>query len=262
MVKFVWLAVALMLVSLGNIGAQSTRTPPGRSKPATVLPAEYEIEAVVLKGQGVFIMHINPTADYQGTSQDAFVAFLGDHFGTKRPAGSVKRGEPKIVIKFGDDDDISTLKQAVETVRVSNRTVIELAPLVGSLRLIVSKPIADEGVRPNPLMLVATLDDKGNISLNRDDMGKLSDLSRLTAFLRNVYRDREKNGVFRENTNEIEKTVFIQMPPNGTGGDLVKIAKAIADAGSDRIGLQTEDLVERMEMLPDAPMAPKKKPGR
>ena len=64
----------------------------------------------------------------------------------------------------------------------------------------------------------------------------------LTNRLKGIFKDREANGVFRENSNEIEKTVFIKAPKTVKYGDVVRVIDAAKVAGADPIGLQIDDL--------------------
>lgn len=98
-------------------------------------------------------------------------------------------------------------------------------------------------VKPNPLTLVVAINGatKG-ISLNNNAAGDVSDASALTAQLQDIFKTREANGVFREGTNEIEKTIFIKSPTSVRYGDVVKVIDAAKTAGASPIGLQIDDL--------------------
>jgi biopolymer transport protein ExbD len=98
-------------------------------------------------------------------------------------------------------------------------------------------------VKPNPLTLVVAINGatKG-VSLNNESAGDVSDASVLTAKLADIFKTREANGVFREGTNEIEKTIFIKSPTSVRYGDVVKVIDAAKLAGATPIGLQIDDL--------------------
>lgn len=99
--------------------------------------------------------------------------------------------------------------------------------------------------KPNPLTLVVTVD-KSNmgVALNNEAAGDTSDTSLLTTKLQEIFKQRENNLVFREGTNEVEKTVFIKSPRSIKYGDVVRVIDAVKLAGSDRVGLQVDDLPE------------------
>lgn len=100
-------------------------------------------------------------------------------------------------------------------------------------------------VKPNPLTLVVSINkDTKAISLNNETAGDVSDASALTAKLTDIFKTRETNGVFRENSNEIEKTIFIKSPTSVRYGDVVKVIDAAKLAGASPIGLQIDDLTE------------------
>ena len=67
---------------------------------------------------------------------------------------------------------------------------------------------------------------------------------RSTTSLSKIFKDRENNGVFREGTNEVEKTIFIKSPKSVRYGDVVKVIDAAKTAGAQPIGLQIDDLSE------------------
>lgn len=102
-----------------------------------------------------------------------------------------------------------------------------------------------QNVKPNPLTLVVAINrDTKAITLNNEGFGDVSDTERLTNKLREVFKERETGGVFREGTNEVEKTLFIKSPKAIRYGDVVKVIDAVKIAGAEPIGLQIDDLTE------------------
>ena len=98
-------------------------------------------------------------------------------------------------------------------------------------------------IKPNPLTLVITIDkNTKKVRLNNDDAGDVSDASSLTDRLKAIFTQREQNGVFREGTNEVEKTVFIKSSTSTKYGDVVKVIDAAKTAGASPIGLQVDSL--------------------
>jgi biopolymer transport protein ExbD len=100
----------------------------------------------------------------------------------------------------------------------------------------------DTPVKPNPLTLVIAIDKSGAVTLNKEDMGNVSDTSGLTTRLNQVFKDRERDGAFREGTNEIEKTVFVKAPRSIRYEEVVKAIDGAKTAGAQPIGLQIDDL--------------------
>lgn len=99
--------------------------------------------------------------------------------------------------------------------------------------------------KPNPLTLVVTVDKATmGIALNNEGAGDVSNTELLTTKLQEIFKQRENNLVFREGTNEVEKTVFVKSPRSIKYGDVVKVIDAVKLAGSDRVGLQVDDLPE------------------
>jgi biopolymer transport protein ExbD len=105
------------------------------------------------------------------------------------------------------------------------------------------KDLQQVNVKPNPLTLVIAINkDTKQITLNNDAFGDVTDTSALNTKLHQIFKDRTDNGVFREGTNEIEKTVFIKSPKSVHYGDVVKVIDAAKEAGASPIGLQIDDL--------------------
>jgi biopolymer transport protein ExbD len=100
-------------------------------------------------------------------------------------------------------------------------------------------------VKPNPLTLVVSINrETRGIMLNNDSAGSIDDPTSLTARLSDIFKQRETNGVFREGTNEVEKTIFIKSPKLAKYGDVVKVIDAAKLAGASPIGLQIDDLTQ------------------
>jgi len=97
-------------------------------------------------------------------------------------------------------------------------------------------------LKPNPLTLVASLSKNERILLNNEDVGTLSDTSKLNDRLRDIFKDRENNGVFREDTNEVEKTVYVKTPRASKYGDLIKLVEAVKGAGAEPIAIHIDDV--------------------
>ena len=59
---------------------------------------------------------------------------------------------------------------------------------------------------------------------------------------REIFRQREIDGVFREGTNEIEKTVTIKAPQTLNLANVITLTDIAAGAGASPIYLQIDDL--------------------
>lgn len=99
--------------------------------------------------------------------------------------------------------------------------------------------------KPNPLTLVVAVNKADmSITLNNEPVGDVSDPSALTNRLSQIFKERENNLVFREGTNEVEKTVFIKAPRSVRYGNVVKVIDAVKMAEAQPVGLQIDDLAE------------------
>jgi TonB family protein len=88
--------------------------------------------------------------------------------------------------------------------------------------------------RPNPLTLAVTVAN-GKPRLNNET---LENEEKLATLLADVFRQREENGVFRESSNEVEKTVYLSMKDGDSSpkyGDIVRMVNTLKGAGSSPI---------------------------
>ena len=110
------------------------------------------------------------------------------------------------------------------------------------LKLRIPTPSATDGPRlPNPLTLVVKFEESGGYTLNNNS---IKDEDELVSKLAEVFKARESNGVFRENSNEIEKTVWLdlsnldkQSKQPFTYWHILRIIDAVKAAGSSPIVL-------------------------
>ena len=106
-----------------------------------------------------------------------------------------------------------------------------------------SEPDKDEKVDPNPLTLVVTVKPDSTLELNQEkDLGTVAEPGKVMAELIQTFIEREKNGVFRRGSNEVEKTVFIRAPRNLPYGQIARVVDAVKVAGASPIGLQIDRL--------------------
>lgn len=99
--------------------------------------------------------------------------------------------------------------------------------------------------KPNPLTLVVAINKSDlSLKLNNDSAGDVSNTEALTNRLSTIFKERANNGVFKEGTNEVEKTVFVKAPKSIKYGDVVKVIDGVKTAGAQPIGLQIDDLSE------------------
>ncbi|MEZ5425284.1 MAG: biopolymer transporter ExbD [Pyrinomonadaceae bacterium] len=111
-----------------------------------------------------------------------------------------------------------------------------------------AEPKPDEVVnaKPNPNTLVIAINKADNmrLTLNNEPFGDVTNTEPLQQKLQQVFKEREEKGVFKDNTNEVEKTIFIKSPRSVKYGDVVKVIDAAKIAGAQPIGLQIDDLAQ------------------
>ncbi len=103
----------------------------------------------------------------------------------------------------------------------------------------------DAVAKPNPLTLVVSIDrNTREVKLNNDIAGSVDDASQLTQRLEQIFAERTANRVFRPETSEVEKTVFIKSPKTVKYGDVAKVIDAVKIAKAEPVGLQIDDLTD------------------
>ncbi len=117
----------------------------------------------------------------------------------------------------------------------------QISPSMFEVKLPAPPDISNVMPRPNPLKLVAMLDDEGKLKLNNDEMGTISDPKKLISRLASIFDDRENNGIFREGTNEVEKSVSLRASKSAKYGDFIKLVEAVKVAAAQPIEVEMDD---------------------
>lgn len=125
---------------------------------------------------------------------------------------------------------------------------------------IVSKRERDIDAKPNPLTLFIRTGEDGRPIINNEPK---ADLRELTAVLAEIFAQREVNGVYRADTNEIEKAVLVKLTADEADrkyGDFVVLVDAVKGAGASPITLAEDytppiyrELPTTFEKMPDRP---------
>lgn len=101
----------------------------------------------------------------------------------------------------------------------------------------------DVAVQANPYTLVVAINkDTKAVTLNNEPYGNVTDTQGLIDKLKEVFKQRADAGVLNENTNQVERTLFVKAPKSVRYGDVVLVIDAVKQAGASPIGLQIDDL--------------------
>ena len=110
----------------------------------------------------------------------------------------------------------------------------------------------DHQLVPNDKTLVVTIQPDHSLMLNSlTDMGTVEDTSKLSARLTELFEQRTRNRVFRDEMiarpdipeeKRIEKTVFIKAPRSMVYSNIVKVIDGLKGAGATPIGLQIDGI--------------------
>jgi biopolymer transport protein ExbD len=106
-------------------------------------------------------------------------------------------------------------------------------------------------LKPNPLMLVASVSPDLKLKLNQNDYGSVNEPEPLSTMLAQIFRLRKEQLAFKPGLDDrsdltieerIEKTLVIKANRSTKYGDVVKIIDAVKSAGASPIVLQIDDL--------------------
>ena len=78
------------------------------------------------------------------------------------------------------------------------------------------------------------------VELNNEDLGTTADLAGFTKFLKGVLKRRDEQYVIKPGTDEIEKTVFVNPERSLKLGEVIKVFKAVEEAGASPLKLPVE----------------------
>ena len=139
---------------------------------------------------------------------------------------------------------LSDVVGVIQALRVSSSQKIKLK-ISENLSIFIPKKIENEEnyiLKPNPNTLIVFLTKNYKIRLNQDEMGDITNMLPLKETLKKIFNQRADNGILREGTTEVERTVFIKAPLSLKFIELIDLIKTVAETGASPIGLQVDDL--------------------
>lgn len=277
-IRYSLLALFVLLIGCSEALPQKPANRPSVKPTQAAKPAaarripNYQIKIKIPEGGKYYVSIISPDQNGQLLASE-LAALITD-----LPTGADRFNQantefPKVLVEADPNismldlwNPITLFRQGRTHINVYIPTDVPRGP--GDVLLTVpwESPEPEVNIRPHPLFLLVALADDDKLSLNNEPAGTLSDAGPLTKRLLAIFNEREVNGIFREGTNEIEKSVSIVMPMSSRKfSDLVAIARAVWLSGGDRISLIMDNpsaylLDVRKELLDVPPIPRKKKP--
>lgn len=160
---------------------------------------------------------------------------------------------PIIVLKADGSLNFGDVVKVIQSLRVSPKQKIKLQISKDFYAAI--PPLIDENnlrEKPNPLFLLVELRGDSKITLNNEEFGSFENILPLKEKLAQVFKEREEYGVFREGSNEVEKTVFIKAPLPVKFSDVIKLVQEVEKSGAVPIALQIDE-----NSVPEVPAPPR-----
>jgi biopolymer transport protein ExbD len=198
-------------------------------------------------------LSIQDTENSKAIGNTADTKILTDFFnvlnnsGKKNSNATAKKINPLIIVKADPNLNFGSTVDFLKKIRKSSGNKIKLETSKGfydSFALIPeeSKNNSYVNVKPNPLALIVQITPDRKITLNNRYESTASDFSLLKKTLTEIFRAREDSGVFREGTNEVERTVVVKAPRSLQLYDVNKVVDAVKEAGASPVVLQIDDL--------------------
>jgi biopolymer transport protein ExbD len=80
------------------------------------------------------------------------------------------------------------------------------------------------------------------LQLNGEEIGTVSDTSKLSQRLQRLFEDRTEKRAYKPGTEDVEKTVYIKAPRSINYGRVAIVIDAVKGAGAAPVGLQVDQL--------------------
>jgi biopolymer transport protein ExbD len=243
--------ILVILIILGGIPAFAQKAKPVR-KPKPVVT-----EVSRLDGLGVpderetvpeikdfaYVVDIDENSNIKITVQKSEDVEFVSNTADPKPVGKFfagakdKKFAPIIIVRPGERAYWGDLQDVLKAVRNNSNLAMKMETAPAYYAFVPPPEDPKKSPRPNPLTLIVSLDKNGKLALNNDDMGSFSDLSKLGNTLKQIFKDRESNGVFREGSNEVEKTVFVKADRGVKFAGVMTLIAELRNMGADRIGI-------------------------
>lgn len=208
---------------------------------------------VRLNADGKMTAKIISDEDSDLTSISEFSKIYNDL--SQMPGTAAKAGVKKYpVILLSADDNVpfSVLTTFIDRTRKNDRATIKIRSNGVDLIIVPGIDTRRTPPPPDPLSLFLTIMPKGNFVLNGLELGSISEPSLLKNKLKDIFADREKYGIFRPGSNDVEKTISLNISPSILFSELKQAASILRESGSDRsyLGFTEGELIMEIEASP------------
>lgn len=126
---------------------------------------------------------------------------------------------------------------------INYRSLIQDTQLPDVFNVEIYRAPVDDGT--NRCGLTVKLDKNHKLFINKDEF---SNAESLGVSLSTLFVDRTINGVFRAGTNEIEKTIIVNVNKSTSYTDLTKLIRGLKKAGANPIQLCIDDCLNSVKV--------------
>jgi len=252
-IRYSMLALFVLVIVCSTVLPQKTSGRAGVKRTPNTKPAsprripDYQINLKITDGSKYFVSIVSPDQSGRLNASDL------NSLITDLPTGADGFNQPnnvfpRVVIEVTPNVSMLAFWNPITLFRRGRTEIIVPVPtgipneadILLAVHWKVPEPNVD--VKPSPFLLIVNVADDGKLSLNNEPAGTVSNTDRLVTQLKDIFKEREDNAVFREGTNDIEKSVTIVMPMSSRKfSDLVTVAQAVWLPGGDRISLAMDD---------------------
>lgn len=248
-IRLIILSIAFIIFGFSQNHAQNQSS---KEQKEIIEPVEYVfILQIAANSNLILLVQDTESIDNIGSISDTnalidFFSLLNDEKNSKTNLRK-RKINPTIIVKADPSLNYGVVLDFLKKVRqISGREIkLEISKNFSEPFVFIPRDPnnnSDNVVKPNPNMLVVAITPERKITLNNEPSGTLYDLSILKKQLEEIFKAREENGVFREETNEIEKTIFVKADRSLQFSEIVRLVEAIKETGASPVGLQIDDL--------------------
>lgn len=99
---------------------------------------------------------------------------------------------------------------------------------------------APKPLKPNPFVLSLEIDENGNLNLYHEEIGSLAQPNKLKNELSRIFNERERTGIFKKDTAEVDKTITIRPAASVKFSKIIKLIEILEQSGANTVQFDPE----------------------
>jgi biopolymer transport protein ExbD len=99
---------------------------------------------------------------------------------------------------------------------------------------------APKPLKPNPNVLSLKIYENGNLNLYHEEIGSLAQPTKLKNELSRIFNERERVGIFKKDSAEVDKTVTIRPAASVKFSEIIKLIEIVEETGANTVQFDPE----------------------